>query len=250
MTDTSINKVDLRELFLSLQDQMVARLDTNRRVLFHTSTKGDATELQWAEVFSTFLPARYQVAKAFVIDADGNASGQLDLVIFDRQYCPLLFNQDGAKYIPAESVYAVFEVRQTLNKGNIVYAGGKIASVRRLRWTSAMIHHAGGMHDPKPPFRILGGILALESDWNPKLGQPLMDELRDLETTQKLDLGCALRDGSFEAIYEASEPFVSISTPETALIFFMLRLLQRLQALGTVPAIDLKEYSKVLAADA
>jgi hypothetical protein len=246
MTETAANRVDLRDLFVSLQRQMTEHLDTNRKVLFHATTKGDATELHWAESISKFLPARYQVAKAFVIDADGNASQQLDLVIFDRQYCPLLFNQDGAHYIPAESVYAVFEVRPSLNKANLEYAGEKIASVRRLRWTSAAIPHAGGVHDPKRPFRILGGILTVESDWNPKLGQPLTDHLRNLAAAEKLDLGCALRDGSFEATYEGNEPFVSTSAADTALIFFMLRLLQRLQGLGTVPAIDLTEYAKVL----
>jgi hypothetical protein len=38
-------------------------------------------------------------------------------------------------YIPAESVYAVFEVKQDV-KGNIDYAAQKVESVRRLKRTS------------------------------------------------------------------------------------------------------------------
>jgi hypothetical protein len=35
---------------------------------------------------------------------------------------------------------------------------------------------------------------------------------------------------------------VEVSTRETALIFFFLRLLQRLQRMGTAPAMDLAKY--------
>ena len=55
------------------------------------------------------LPSRYQVEKAFIVDINGELSEQIDIVIFDHHYCPLLFNLDGAVYIPAESVYAVLK---------------------------------------------------------------------------------------------------------------------------------------------
>jgi hypothetical protein len=41
---------------------------------------------------------------------------------------------------------------------------------------------------------------------------------------------------------------LDLSAPDTALIFFFLRLLERLQGLGTVPAMDLRRYGKVLEA--
>jgi hypothetical protein len=46
-----------------------------------------------------------------------------------------------------------------------------------------------------------------------------------------------VRDGSFEA--RPTKRGVETSTRETALIFFFLRLLDRLQKVGTVPAMDL-----------
>jgi hypothetical protein len=57
-----------------------------------------------------------------VIDADGKESDFIDVIIYDRQFTPPVFNK---LYIPAESVYAVIEAKQTLNRENIVYAGGK-----------------------------------------------------------------------------------------------------------------------------
>lgn len=55
------------------------------------------------------LPHRYQADKAFVIDSNGESSDQIDVVVYDRQYTPLLYNHDGQMFVPAESVYAIFE---------------------------------------------------------------------------------------------------------------------------------------------
>ena len=239
-------RVDLKKLFADLQEQVAQRLTTNRGAIWHSGTKGDATEINWVSMLAGYLPGRYSVAKAFVIDADGKSSDQIDVVIYDALYCPLLFNQDGAKYIPAESVYAVLEAKQSLSKGNIDYAASKVSSVRRLRRTSARIPHAGGVFDAKPLFQILGGIIALDAVWVQPIGDSLRKCLEHAVDLGALDLGCALQAGSFEATYPGRDVELAMSTPETALIFFLLRLTSRLQALGTVSAIDISEYARVI----
>ena len=240
--------MDLRKLFLHLQDQLATRLQSNRAMIDHPGAKGSATEEGWREMLGEYLPKRYCVSKAFVIDADGGQSDEIDLVVYDRQYSPFLFNQDGAIFIPAESVYAAFEVKQSLTAENVRYAIEKAASVRRLRRTSVTITHAGGAFTPRPPFQILAGLLTLESDWRPPLGNALMERLAAGPREGRLDLLCALRHGSVEVAYsEENGAELDASAPDTALIFFFLRLLARLQALGTVPAMDLREYGKALA---
>jgi hypothetical protein len=67
--------------------------------------------------------------------------------------------------VPAESVYAVFEAKQSINLNEVRYAQSKVASVRRLYRTSLPIPYAGGTYAPKAPSEILGGILTFESDW-------------------------------------------------------------------------------------
>jgi hypothetical protein len=140
--------VSLRNLFLDLQAQMIATLTTNRKAITHPSTKGDAAEVHWLKMLEDYLPARYWATKAFVLDSNGDLSQQIDIVIYDRQYSPFLFNQDQVRYVPAESVYAIFEVKQTLNLANLRYAAEKAQSVRRLYRTSAVIPHAGGKYEP------------------------------------------------------------------------------------------------------
>jgi hypothetical protein len=42
-----------------------------------------------------------------VVDSNGDFSQQIDVLVFDRQYSPLIFEYEGQTVIPAESVYAV-----------------------------------------------------------------------------------------------------------------------------------------------
>jgi hypothetical protein len=62
-------------------------------------------------------------------------------------------------------------------------------------------------------------------------------------TGQKtIDYGLAVSGDSFD-IYDG-KPI--IGPPNNALSFFIFRLLQKLQSLGTVPAIDWNKYATVL----
>lgn len=240
-------KIDLRKLFLDLQGQMIARLKTDIDTIKHPTTKGDASETNWRSMLSEYLPRRYQVESGFLVDSDGSISDQIDIVVFDRQYSPFLFNQDGCKYMPAESVYAVFEVKPALDAQNVAYAGNKIASVRKLNRTSVVIHHAGGKFEPRAPIPITGGILTLESAWNPVIGESLHKALSNLSPECQLELGCVLKHASFQANYEKGKlASIEQSKNDTSLMFFFLRLLGRLQSVGTVPAIDFGQYEKDL----
>lgn len=236
---------NLKNIFLSLQKQMIEKLSSGRNIILHPSLKGDVSELNWINWLKSYLPKRYSVNKAFVIDSNNHCSQQLDLVIYDRQYSPFVFNQDSAIYIPAESVYAVFEVKQEINKNNMVYAGNKIKSVRKLNRTSAPITHAGGKIDkPKSPFRIIGGILTLASGWADVFGNSFYNTIKEYEENSQIDIGCILEKGSF--IVDYNDISVNKSTKEEALIYFFLNLLIQLHNLGTVPAMDISLYAKAL----
>ncbi len=237
-TSSSLSKVRIKDVFLGLQDQMSAKLSLNRRILKHPVSKGDASELEWVDMLSEYLPKRYQVEKAFVIDYKGNISGQIDIVIFDRHFSPFLLKQNGATYVPAESVYAVIEVKPKLNKQTVNYAADKALSVRRLERTSAPIVHAGGKIDkPKKPFKIFAGIVTLDG----KLTKNLEDELLKLQLERHIDIGCSLETGAF-VINCLKVRKIEKSTRDSALIFFFLKLLVLLQGVGTVSAMNIDKY--------
>lgn len=238
--------INLKNIFLSLQEQMIEKLSTNKKIICHSPSKGDATELNWIKWLRGYLPKRYSVDKAFIVDSQNNFSKQIDLVIYDRQYSPFVFNQDNTLYIPAESVYAIFEIKQEINKEYLTYAGERIKSVRELHRTSAPIVHAGGkINTPKHPFRIIGGILTLSSGWKNIPCKNFNNTLKKFSENSQVDIGCILEKCSFTVDYQ-NGICIKQSCKEEALIFFFLNLLASLQNLGTTPSIDIYSYAKAL----
>lgn len=235
----------LEILLHSLHDDIHQRLETARKSFNHPGTKGDASETIWLELLQKYLPERYRAEKAHVVDSRGSFSDQIDVVIFDRQYSPFIFNFQEQYIIPAESVYAVFEAKQSINAQHLKYAQGKIETVRKLHRTSLPIPHAGGTYAPKLPIKIIGGILTFESDWTPGMGEALRTALQC--ETCLLDLGCVASHGYFAIKQEDNEyEFVLGGKPATS---FLFKLISLLQFSGTVPMIDVLEYSKWLTKD-
>jgi hypothetical protein len=240
-------RVNLKSIFLGLQEEMIATLSTTRKNVKHPGSKGDVSENSWLKMLKTYLPHRYQAEKAFVLDSEGSLSQQIDIVVFDRHFSPFLFHREGACYIPAESVYAVFEVKQSLNKNIFEYASEKAASVRKLKRTSAHISHAGGKFDPQIPKEILAGFLTLSSSWKPCFGSVFDNATQNLTKEGKLNIGCVLNEGAFACHEdEFGISHVAKFPKSQALIRFFLTFLNQLQSIGSVPAIDIKAYASSL----
>lgn len=238
---------ELVRVLEGLQVRLEGELRGNRAAITQPGARGEAAEEDWLRVLRDHLPQRYQANRAFVIDSHGDRSEQIDVVISDRQYSPCLYNQANQLVVPAESVYAVLEVKQDLTKEHVEYAGEKAASVRRLFRTSAPIPHAGGKLDARPLPRIVAGILTYRSSWIPPFGDSLRLALSELPVDGRLDLGCSLLEGAFEVEY-ASDGGLAIAVAEGALslVQFEFRLLKRLQAMATAPAIDYDAYLAAL----
>ena len=208
----SDNKIDIGSLFQGLQSQMEVQLSTNREYIHHPGSKGDSLENVWIDWLRKYLPNRYSVDKAMVVDSMGNLSDQIDLVIYDQQYTPFVFTQNGINYIPAEGVYAVFEVKPDLygsvsigdrSISYIEYAGRKIESVRRLVRTSAKIIDRGQSWPARSLTQVIGGILASENSYR-KAGT-IEKHLRSQKGLRSIDIGCVVDYGCFFISYTGRE---------------------------------------------
>lgn len=264
------NKIKIGDLFSGLQNQMVAQLNTNREFILHPGSKGDSLENVWIEWLQKYLPNRYCVDKAIIIDSTGSLSHQIDLVIYDQQYTPFVFTQNGIHYIPAEGVYAVFEVKPDL-QGNVgednffEYAGKKIESVRRLKRTSVKIINAGVEVPARPLTKIIGGILSSTNSYTHSNNNTIENHLKNLKNLQTIEMGCAVDYGSFYVNYDGNEDISckdfdkrifdyylnrkfessTFSDKENSLVTFFLQLTRYLQqSIGTVAAIDLNAYAR------
>ena len=264
--------INISDLFLGLQNQMKVQLNTNREIILHPSSKGDALENVWIEWLRKYLPNRYCVDKAIVIDCNGNLSHQIDMVIYDQQYTPFVFTQNGIHYIPAEGVYAAFEIKPDL-KGSvnvdgkaisyIEYAGKKIESVRILKRTSTNIIDRGELKRPRPLTKIIGGILTSVNTYEKV--QTIENHFSNLKGLLSLDMGCIVEGGSFYIDYEGKEDSneldvnnriqkyytsrnfksLQLSPVDKSLVAFFLQLSRYLQqTIGTVAAIDFTAYAK------
>lgn len=257
-----MTKINMKDLFANMQKQMEAQLNTNREFIEHPGSKGDALENVWIEWLKHYLPNRYCVDKAIVIDHTGETSHQIDLVIYDQLYSPFVFSQNGFHYIPAEAVYAVFEVKPDI-EGHIQYAGEKIESVRRLLRTSVNMINSGVVTQARPLTKIVGGILA--STNSIKKLDTLKSHIEGLKGLQTLELGCAVDSGCFYVNYKGEEDTnekdflkrindyysnrkyedLTMSEPSLSLVTFFLQLNTYLQqGIGTVAAIDFGAYGK------
>lgn len=242
-----MGNIEIARLLLHRQEELAAKLGTARDIIGHPGLKGSASEGEWHSVLRGFLPDRYHVGAAVVVDCEGNTSDQIDVVVFDQHHSPTLFRMEDVLYVAAESVYAVFEVKQDLSLEHVRYAMKKAASVRKLRRTSAPMVCAGESVPDRSLFPIVAGILASASTWNPPLGEPLRDALDGAADEERLQLGCSLCDGAFEVHYDAeSAATLEVSKPEASLMSLLLKLFEHLAQKGTVPAIDLRAYGREL----
>lgn len=261
-------KINLKGLFGGLQKQMLSQLNTNREFITHPGSKGDSLENAWIEWLKKYLPNRYSVDTAIIIDHKGNTSHQIDIVIYDNWYTPFIFSQNGFHYIPAEGVYAVFEVKPDI-KGNvstqtyIEYSASKIESVRKLERTSTNMINSGIKHNPRPLTKIVGGILCSTNTFTHENNETIEKHIKNQEGFKSIDFGCIADYGSFVIDYVGEENMSEIdfnkryceyyinrkfkslefSEPENSLVTFFMQLTRYLQqAIGTVPAIDLQMY--------
>lgn len=242
-------KIDIVAIFEKQRRAMAEGLEAAREI-GQPSATGSISEVHWTEFLTELLPARYAVSKGLVIDSSGSRSHEIDIIIHDRQYTPRFLSVAGYPVVPAESVYAVLEVKQSLNRETLRYAGAKAASVRGLDRTSAIIPHAGGTFDPKEPHRIAAGILCTDSGWKDAFGAAFHKNVNDLPEDHSIQIGCALVHGAFVAeIPDGSGVRAEVVGANRALPFFQLRLTRLLQAMGTVPAIDLEAYESALLED-
>lgn len=222
-------KINIKKLFIALDEEMRQKLSSKIDEIYHPGAKGNETELNWIGLLRNYLPERYSVDSGFVVDHEGNISEQIDIIIYDRHFTPFIFRGENVVYIPAEGVYAVFEVKPKLNKTNYDYAIKKLKSVKQLKRTTASFVHILGK-DKKELFEVVGGILTKENG-----SQSVYENLKsgsELAIVLCLDCGIKVID----------EKTIIVRDKEPILAFFLLKLIEKLRMLGSVPALEVDEY--------
>ena len=235
MSDWSLPKL-LGALHASIEGD----LRRAREALAHPTEKGDASESVWLELLNKHLPRRYEARKAHIVDSRGVFSEQIDVVVHDRQYSPLVFTFKDSFVVTAESVYAIFEAKQDMTAEHVAYAQRKAMSVRKLHRTSMPVPTVDGLKAPKEPGPILAGLLTLSCTWTPPLGGTMLQHLQAELTDGRLDLGCIADAGLF--LFDVVGESHQLLPASCAATRFVFELIARLQELATVPMLDIRAY--------
>jgi hypothetical protein len=99
-------------------------------LLDHGSTIGQAREFLVTRVLRTILPAAAHVGSGKVIDSRGNASRQIDIIIYDPRF-PMMKIEGGGLYF-VEGVLAVIEVKSTIDGAQLTASLENCRSVLEL----------------------------------------------------------------------------------------------------------------------
>ena len=249
--DAEAPKFNIAKAFENKARALEASFLAIRHVTTHPGTKGDELEADWVGLIRDFLPTRYEVGPIFAVDHHGNMSQQIDVAVYDKHFSPQWFGgAQGVRFVPVESVYAVFEVKPELNKKYVEYAIEKVRSVRTLERTSTNVVHKGGVYDRTdiPVSPIIGGILSMRSGWSAEKLLENLDAYQPADPSDDgfLNIGIALDTLCFDhtPTLVGNDVVTSRtqSAPDQQLIHFAVRLFRQLQALGSVPAVDMLKY--------
>jgi hypothetical protein len=171
-------------IFESIGKQMLTEFEGINSQIKHSGGRGGVREDSLKLFLETHLPHKYAICKGEVVDSLGNTSRQCDLIIYDRTTSPIFFTGETYQILPAESVYAVIEVKSVLNDAELKLAIENIQSVKSLQRENGKI----------------GGILfayksAIRKNTMDKLSEKIRLANSSLKPDKYIDLLCVLEKG-------------------------------------------------------
>src|SRR5258707_8307675 len=105
-------KFDIKALVASESQRLWVAFQ--QRLIAHAGELGGAREEVIRQFLAQQLPACFGVSSGFVFDMHGHASDQMDIVIFDRQNCPVFEVAGGKQFFPCEGVVCVGQVKSNV----------------------------------------------------------------------------------------------------------------------------------------
>jgi hypothetical protein len=169
-SDPTIKKIPLlAEVLRNLSDVALVELRLAERIE-HPGESGRAREDILRRYVGSLLPKSFDASTGFVIDATGEVSRQVDLVVYRNDYAPR-FTIGGVPIFMVESVAAVFEVKAAIDSNaDLSSALENLRSVKALDRSYRGQNYVlkGGEQGPKVDrdqfdHQIFAGIVTQES---------------------------------------------------------------------------------------
>ncbi|EKO3865884.1 hypothetical protein JFR02_005074 [Vibrio harveyi] len=124
----------LSPYYQAIAQSIEAEVSSINNLFHHQGVKGQGNENILENLLRKFLPKKYAVGTGVVIDQEGRQSKQCDIVIYDAFNYPEIFSQTEINFFPIDFVYAVIEIKTTLDQQKMNEAIENIRSVRSLKY--------------------------------------------------------------------------------------------------------------------
>lgn len=107
---------DFKKYINHLADELVRNFDFASNATTPVLI-GSAKEKEVIRKLEMLLPNSVGIGSGCVIDSYGNTSKQMDVIIYEKEFCPVFCINDSAEttYYPCEGVIAAGEIKTTLN---------------------------------------------------------------------------------------------------------------------------------------
>lgn len=140
-------QLELGSVFQELGREMRNHFSNTLRYVDHPLEVGLARERLLVEYLGRLIPERYGIGSGFIIDAQGNRSLQIDIVIYDKIVAGPFVIPGHVHFFPCESVVAIGEVKSSIkDKKTLGDALAKIKSVQELDRFSSLVNIETAVH--------------------------------------------------------------------------------------------------------
>lgn len=146
--------MDIRKIFESVSLELSAKFQKSAQIKHHGG-KGDNRENAFVGFLEEYLPKKYGIGRGEVISPDNDISGELDIVIFDKDHCPLFLKSESHSLYPRESVFGAISMKSHLDSEELKDAYQNIVSLKKIMSKKSFTNSAragleSGLHPVVP----------------------------------------------------------------------------------------------------
>ena len=227
---------------------------------------GRYREMIVKELLQTIIPQRLSVGTGFIISKSGAISTQCDIIIYDKNNCPLIENENKQTFFPIECVVAIGEIKSDITKSKLKKALIKLQKNKKIRdeinkstdfifrkkQNISIIDTSFCPEDSLVTFLICNKI----TDYNKNLEEYVNNVYINFEQHTKHNMILSVQDGTFIYNYnnddyyapifdgiEATSKFYQAHNDNSHIIIF-LSLLYKAISDNTIFIPELSEYIK------
>ncbi|MCL2140650.1 MAG: hypothetical protein FWH42_03085 [Dehalococcoidia bacterium] len=125
--------MSMQQYYRKVQDKVMVQRDVINALLKDPRIIGDYYEAIVRDAVREAVPASFAIGRGVVLDGDGSASKECDIIIYNNvEYGPLFKSADIVVVSP-EAVRCVIQVKGTVNQENLGEAIHSLAMIDQLR---------------------------------------------------------------------------------------------------------------------